>query len=73
MAKYLIEETLATQNFTEMLKNPEDRFEVLESLFETVDCKLESGYASVIKNKAYLTVESPDFEYCIHERSKLFS
>ena len=43
-----------------MLHNPEDRSEVLKSLFENVGSKLESGYASGIENKAYLIVESPD-------------
>ena len=60
MPKYLIEETLTSENYANMLRNPEDRSEVLKSLFETVGCKLESGYASGIENKAYLIVKSPD-------------
>jgi len=60
MTKYLIEETLASQTFADMLQNPEDRVEVLKPLFEAVGCKLEQGYASGIENKAYLIVESPD-------------
>jgi uncharacterized protein with GYD domain len=60
MPKYLIEETLTPENYANMLRNPEDRTEVLKSLFKTVGCKLESGYASGIENKVYLIVESPD-------------
>jgi uncharacterized protein with GYD domain len=62
MAKYLIEETLTPQTFADMLRNPEDRVEVLKPLFEAVGCKLEHGYASGIENKSYLIVESPDLE-----------
>ncbi len=62
MAKYLIEETLAPQTYTDMLKNPEDRFEVLKPLFKETGCNLEQIYASAIENKAYLLVESPDLE-----------
>jgi uncharacterized protein with GYD domain len=60
MAKYLIEETLTSENYANMLRNPEDRTEVLKSLFATVGCKLEGAYASGIENKAYLIVESSD-------------
>lgn len=60
MAKYLVEETLTSENYANMLRNPEDRTKVLKSLFATIGCKLESGYASGIENKAYLIVESPD-------------
>ena len=62
MAKYLIEETLASQTFAGMLQKPEDRFEVLKPLFEVVGCKLEQAYASGIENKAYMIVESPDLD-----------
>jgi uncharacterized protein with GYD domain len=60
MAKFLIEETLTSENYANMLRNPEDRSEVLKSLFKSAGCKLESGYASGIENKAYLIVEAPD-------------
>jgi hypothetical protein len=60
MAKFLIEETLTSENYANMLRNPEDRTIVLKKLFENVGCKLEGGYASGIENKAYLLVESPD-------------
>ena len=60
MAKYLIEETLASQTFTDMLKNPEDRLIVLKPIFTAVGCELEQAYASGVENKAYLIVESPD-------------
>jgi hypothetical protein len=60
MAKFMIEETLTSENYANMLHNPEDRTEVLKSLFASVGCQLESGYASGFDNKAYLIVESPD-------------
>jgi hypothetical protein len=62
MTKYLIEETLASQTYTDMLKNPEDRFEVLKPYFQAAGCKLEQGYASSIENKAYLIVESSNLD-----------
>jgi hypothetical protein len=62
MPKYLIEETLTSENYANMLRNPEDRTEVLKSLFKAAGCELESGYASGIENKAYLIVEAPDLE-----------
>jgi len=60
MAKYLIEETLSSQAAAGILQNPEDRSEVLRPLFEAAGCKLEQVYISLIENKAYLIVESPD-------------
>jgi uncharacterized protein with GYD domain len=60
MAKYLIEETIATQTFAGMLKQPEDRFEALKPIFKAAGCRLEQGYSSGIENKAYMVVESPD-------------
>ena len=62
MPKYLIEETLAPENYANMLRNPEDRSEVLKSFFKAAGCELESVYASGIENKAYLMVEAPDLE-----------
>ena len=53
MAKYLIEETLSSQTFADMLKNPEDRTEVLKAFFEAAGCTLEQAYASGIENRAY--------------------
>ena len=60
MTKYLIEETVAPQGFAGVLQKPEDRSEVLRPLFEAAGCKLEQFYISLIENKAYLIVESPD-------------
>ena len=60
MAKYLIEYTIANQTFTGMLKNPENRLEVLKPIFKAAGCNLEEEYSSGIENKAYLIVESPD-------------
>ena len=60
MAKYLIEYTIANQNYTDMLKNPENRLEVLRPVFKAAGCNLEEEYLSGIENKAYLIVESPD-------------
>jgi uncharacterized protein with GYD domain len=60
MAKYLIEETIASQTYAGMLRQPEDRFEALKPVFKAAGCKLEQGYASSIENKAYLIIESPD-------------
>jgi uncharacterized protein with GYD domain len=62
MAKYLIEETLSSQTYADLMQNPEDRVEVLKPLFESVGCKLEQGYGSAIENKSYLIVESPDLK-----------
>ncbi len=62
MAKYLIEETLASPAFSGMLQNPEDRGEVLKPIFEAAGCKLEQYYVSGIENKTYLIVESPDLK-----------
>jgi uncharacterized protein with GYD domain len=60
MAKYLIEETVSPQGYAGVLQKPEDRSKVLRPLFETAGCKLEQFYASLIENKTYLIVESPD-------------
>jgi len=60
MAKYLIEETVAPQGFAGILLKPEDRAKVLRPLFEAAGCKLEQFYGSLIENKTYLIVESPD-------------
>ena len=60
MAKYLIEETLTPQSAAGIMQKPEDRNEVIRSLFEAAGCKLEQFYVSGIENKAYLIVESPD-------------
>ena len=62
MAKYLIEETISPQGYAGIIKNPEDRSEVLKPLFEAAGCKLEQFYISGIENKAYLIVESPDLD-----------
>ena len=62
MPKYLIEETLAPENYAKMLSNPEDRSDVLKSFFKAAGCELESIYASSIDSKAYLMVEAPDLE-----------
>lgn len=62
MAKFMIEETLSSQTFADLMQNPEDRVEVLKPLFESVGCKLEQGYGSAIENKSYLIVESPDLK-----------
>jgi uncharacterized protein with GYD domain len=60
MAKFLIEETVAPKGIAGILEKPEDRAKVLRPLFETAGCKLEQFYASLIENKTYLIVESPD-------------
>ena len=60
MAKYLIEYTIANQNYADLLKNPENRLEVLRPIFKAAGCNLEEEYASGIENKAYMIVESPD-------------
>jgi hypothetical protein len=60
MAKYMIEETLSSQTYKDMLQNPENRVEVLKPLFKKLGCTLEQGYASAIENKSYLIVDSPD-------------
>jgi uncharacterized protein with GYD domain len=62
MPKFIIEETLSSQTFSDLLHNPEDRVEVLKPLFESVGCKLEQGYGSAIENKSYLIVEAPDLK-----------
>ena len=41
MAKYLIEETLSSLAFVGILENPEDRNEVLQTIFEAAGCRLE--------------------------------
>ena len=62
MAKYLIEETVGTPGFQGMLQKPEDRSEALKPIFEAAGCKLEQFYVSLIENKTYLMVESPDLD-----------
>ena len=62
MAKYLIEETIATKAYQGISEKPEDRSEVLKPLFEAAGCKLEQFYISGIENKAYLIAESPDLD-----------
>lgn len=62
MAKYLIEETVGSPGFQGMLQKPEDRSEVLKPIFEAAGCKLEHFYVSLIENKTYLIVESPDLD-----------
>ena len=60
MAKYLIEYTIANQNYADMLKNPEDRLEVLKPIFKAAGCNLDQWYCSGIENKVYMIAESPD-------------
>ena len=60
MAKYLIEETISNQAVAGIMQNPEDRNEVIRSLFEAAGCKLEQFYVSGIENKAYVIVEAPN-------------
>jgi hypothetical protein len=62
MPKFMIEETLASPAYAGMLKNPEDRGEVLKPVFEAAGCKLEQYYVSGSETKTYLIVESPDLE-----------
>jgi uncharacterized protein with GYD domain len=62
MAKYLIEETLASKGVAGVLENPEDRTEPVRRVFEAAGCKLEQFYVSLIENKTYLIVESPDLK-----------
>lgn len=60
MAKYLIEETVASEGYAGILQKPEDRSDALRPLFEAAGCKLEQFYVSLIENKTYLMVEAPD-------------
>jgi uncharacterized protein with GYD domain len=60
MAKYLIEETIAPPGYAGMLQKPEDRSKAIRPLFEAAGCKLEHFYVSLIDNKTYLIIESPD-------------
>jgi uncharacterized protein with GYD domain len=60
MAKYLIEETVASPGVAGILKKPEDRSRVLRTVFEAAGCRLEQFYCSLTENKTYLIVESPD-------------
>jgi uncharacterized protein with GYD domain len=62
MAKYLIEETVASQGCAGILQRPEDRSKALEPLFKAAGCKLEQFYVSLIENKTYLIVEAPDLD-----------
>jgi len=62
MAKYLIEETVGSPGFQGLLQKPEDRSEVLRPIFEAAGCKLEQFYVSLIENKTYLIIESPDLD-----------
>jgi hypothetical protein len=62
MAKFMIEETLASPAFSGMLQKPEDRGEVLKPIFEAAGCRLEQYYVSGIENKTYLVVEAPDLK-----------
>jgi uncharacterized protein with GYD domain len=62
MAKYLIEETVASQGCAGILQKPEDRSKALQPLFAAAGCRLEQFYASLIENKTYLIVEAPDLD-----------
>lgn len=62
MAKYLIEETVASMGCAGILQKPEDRHKTLLPFFEAAGCKLEQFYVSLIENKTYLIVEAPDLQ-----------
>ena len=62
MAKYLIEETVGSPGVQGILQKPEDRSEALRPIFEAAGCKLEQFYVSLIENKTYLMIESPDLD-----------
>jgi hypothetical protein len=62
MAKFMIEETLASPAFSGMLQRPEDRAEVLKPIFKAAGCTLEQYYVSGIENKTYLVLQAPDLK-----------
>ena len=62
MTRYLIKETASSQAVAAIMKNPEDRAEVLRPIFESVGGKLEHYYVAYNENTVYLIAEIPDQE-----------
>jgi len=62
MTRYLIEETISSQAAAAVMKNLEDRTEVIRPIFESVGGKLEHYYVAYNENTVYLLAEIPDQE-----------
>ena len=62
MTRYLIKETVSSQAVAAIMKNPEDRTEVLRPIFESVGGKLEQYYVAYNENTVYLIADLPDQE-----------
>ena len=62
MTRYLIKETVSSQAVAAIMKNPEDRTEVLRPIFESVGSKLEQYYVAYNENTVYLIADLPDQE-----------
>ena len=60
MAKYLIRETISSDAAAFLMKNPQDRAEVVRPLFEAAGGKLEQYYVACNENTTYLIVDIPD-------------
>jgi len=59
MTRYLIEETISSQAAAAVMKNLEDRTEVIRPIFESVGGKLEHYYVAYSENTVYLIAEIP--------------
>lgn len=62
MTKYLIKETVSSLATDAVLKNLEDRTEILRPIFESLGGKLEQYYVAYNENTVYLIAELPDQE-----------
>jgi len=62
MTRYLIEEIISSQAAAAVMKNLEDRTEVIRPIFESVGGKLEHYYVAYTENTVYLVAEIPDQE-----------
>ncbi len=60
MARYLSEVTFTPQAFAAFIKNPQDRAQASQPLYEAVGGKLEEYYFAVGQNTVFLVAQIPD-------------
>jgi len=60
MAKYLIKETISSNAAQYLMKNPEDRAQIIRPVFESVGGKLEHYYVACNENSTYLIADIPE-------------
>ena len=60
MARYLFEIGIAPQVFSTMIKNPHDRAEATQPMFEALGGKLEEYYFAVGQSTVYAVAQIPE-------------